>query len=98
MYVYVRIYNHGDNVIVAVCDEELLGLTFREGDVILDVSREFFGGSKIPIDEVAPLLSKATSAIIIGSKSVNKALEAGFVHPSAIMSVKGIPYAYVIKF
>lgn len=97
MYVYVRIYNHGSDVIAAVCDEELLGLTFRDGGVVLDVSRDFFGGSKVLVDDVVDVLSRATLVILVGKNSVGKALESGLVHPSAVMEVSGIPYAYIIK-
>lgn len=97
MYVYVKVYNHGNDLIIAICDEELLGSVFKEGDVILDVSRDFFGGSKMLIEDSIQLLNDASSAILVGSNIVSKALEAGYIHPDAISRVSEVPYAHIIK-
>ncbi len=97
MYVYVKIYGRSDDLIIAICDEELLGSVFKEGDVILDVSREFFGGSKMLIEDSIQLLNNASSAILVGSNIVSKALEAGYIHPDAVSRISEIPYAYIIK-
>ena len=38
---YVRIHTKGDERIIAACDEDLLGKTFRGGRAVLTVSENF---------------------------------------------------------
>jgi len=98
MFVYVKVYNQGaDTVVLAACDEELLGRVLREGDVILDISEEFFGGRKIHVDDVIELLEEVSSAILIGERVISRAINSGFVHPDAVLKVGNIPYAYIVK-
>lgn len=98
MYAYVKkYYEGGDVVVLAVCDEEVLGKVLREGEVVLDVSREFFNGFKTHVDDIPYLLEGVTSAVLVGDNVVKKAIEAGYIHPEAVLTVCNVPYAYFVK-
>ncbi|MEM4519945.1 MAG: DUF424 family protein [Sulfolobales archaeon] len=98
MYVYVKIYYEGEGQsVLAVCDEEVLGKVLREGDIVLDVSNDFFNGFKTHVDDVPHLLEGVTSAMLVGENTVKKAIDAGYVHPEAVLRVNQVPYAYLVK-
>ncbi|MCS7107818.1 MAG: DUF424 family protein [Sulfolobales archaeon] len=98
MFVYVKIYYEGsDQSVLAVCDEEILGMVLREGDVVLDVSKDFFNGFKTHLDDLPHLLEGVNSAMLVGNNAVRKAIEAGYVHPEAVLKVGQVPYAYLVK-
>ncbi len=95
--VYIKRYETGRDVLVAVCDEELLGRRFTEGKLVLDVTKEFYGGRLITIDEAIGELKEATIANIVGKNIVKEALKEGLIHEEAILWVKEVPHAQIVK-
>lgn len=84
-------------MLVAVCDEEILGKTFKEGNLILDVNENFYKGELLPINEAINIVKKATIANLVGKNIVSKAIEEGLIHPEAVLRIKSIPHAQIVK-
>lgn len=98
MYIYIKIHYEGGNpVVLAACDEDLIGKVMKEGDIILDVSVDFFKGFKVQVDELPQYLESVMSAILIGENVVSKAIKSGYVHPETVLRVNNVPYAHFIK-
>ena len=49
---YFKAHRHPEEVILAVCDEEILGQTFSEGDLRITVGEGFYGGDIIEEEEL----------------------------------------------
>lgn len=83
--------------IVAVCDSELLGKYFEEGNRQLDINRDFFGGEKKSKEQAIEMLrffAKEDSIFnIAGKESVDAALKAGIISKKGVMSVQKVPFA-----
>lgn len=75
----LKVHRSGDVVIVAVCDEEILGKVFREGDVVLNISPQFYGGERVDIDEVIRAIETADIVVISGKRIVEELSNRGFV-------------------
>ena len=97
MEVYAKLSKCGEHVLLAVCDEELLGEILRDGKIVFDIREEFYKGPKIPVEDAISLISESTVVNMIGSNIVNKAIEQGLVHPDAILNICGIPHAQIVK-
>lgn len=69
---FMRIHNVGGKKIVAVCDEEILGMVFREGDVVLDISPKFYGGRKADLEEVMNEIMDADIVVLSGKRIVEE--------------------------
>ena len=99
--VYIKVMEVDDaagvKIVVAVCDRELLGRKFSEGEVVLDVNRDFFEGFIAGIDEALHYLENAFTAMLVGEKIVSEAIKAGLIHPDAVLKVSGIPYAHIVR-
>jgi len=95
--VYVKVHHHGKEVVVAICDEDLLGKTFTEGAVKIEVSEKFYGGEKMNIREAMKIAKKATIANFLGKNAVKYAVKSKLVHKDAVMVVASIPHAQLVK-
>lgn len=95
--VYMKIHRVRGEVIVAVCDAELLGRSFQEGLLRLDVSEEFYGGLLVPISIALEEVNRATIANLVGRDIVNAAVERGLVHEDAVIFIKGVPHAQIVR-
>ncbi|MFO7872633.1 MAG: DUF424 family protein [Candidatus Undinarchaeales archaeon] len=93
----VKVQGKGSEQVLAACDEELLGKTFSEGSLKLEVSKSFYGGDKMEIETFAELLEKATNSNLVGEKTVTKAVELGLVLKDSIVKIQNIPHVQILK-
>ena len=86
--------------IIAICDSELLGKKFEQGEKVLDVRENFYNGDKkteAEITEIMKDFSKEDATFnIVGKKSINTALKAGIISKQGIKKVQGVPFALVL--
>ncbi len=97
MEVYVKLKQVGKNVVLAICDVELLGKTLREGKIIFKIKDEFYNGGKANVDEAVSMINNSTIVNLVGKCCVEKAIQKGYVHPDAVLNIEGIPHAQIIK-
>ena len=84
-------------MLLAACDEELLGKTLRHGKIVFNVKEEFYKGPKMPVEEAIELMEESTIVNMVGHNIVNKAIEKGLVHPEAVLKISGVPHAQIVK-
>lgn len=94
---FMKRYNADNHVIVAVCDKNIIGKVFREGEFVLKLDEYFYKGKEADKDEVKEALSCATIANIAGEKSVACAVECGCIDPETIIIIEGIPHAQMVR-
>ncbi len=97
MEVYVKLKQVGQNVVLAICDVELLGRTLREGKIVFKVKDEFYNGGKASVEEAVSMINNSTIVNMVGKNCVEKAIAKGYVHPEAVIEIEGVPHAQIIK-
>jgi len=95
--VYLQRYTTEKGTLVACCDEELLGKTFREGKLKLSVEPQFFGKTAIGLEEALAILAPAEMMNLAGHDIVSAAISRGLVHPDAVIQISGIPHVQVLR-
>jgi hypothetical protein len=95
--VYLNLRKRGKNMVLAICDAELLGKTLNEGKIVFEVREEFYKGIKTTVEEAIYLISQSTIVNMIGKRIVKKAMEKGLVHPEAVLNISGVPHAQIVK-
>lgn len=94
---YMKQYDTERQLIVAVCDKEIIGMKFHEGELTLKLEISFYKGRAASETEVKKALSCATIANIAGEKAIACAVECGCVDPDTIIFIEGIPHAQMIR-
>ena len=87
--------------VISVCDSELVGKKFEEGNRQLDISEDFYGGGDEMSEEEAIALIKDklnedACFNFAGEKAVEAGVKAGAVDRSRVMKIQGIPYAMLL--
>jgi hypothetical protein len=95
--VYAKLSKCGEHVLLAACDEELLGQILRDGKIVFKVGEEFYKGPKIPVEEAMELVEESTVVNMVGPNIVKRAIEKGLVHPAAVLEICGVPHAQIVK-
>lgn len=97
MRLRLRTYDTEQGLLVAVCDDDLVGMTFRDGDVRLEVTEDFYGDSTAPPEEVEELLRDASIANLVGEHAVDVGVEAEVVNRDNVLVVDGVPHAQMVR-
>lgn len=87
----------GRNVLLAICDAEVLGRTLCEGKIVFHVREEFYNGSRVSVEEAVTMIENSTIVNMVGRNVVAKAIEKGYVHPEAVLHIEGVPHAQIVK-
>lgn len=85
-----------EGLLVAVCDPDVLGETFEDGEISLSVSEEFYGGDSASESEVVESLARCSVANIVGTESVGVAIEHGFIEEENVLEVDGTRHAQLL--
>jgi hypothetical protein len=87
----------GRNVLLAICDADILGKTLCEGKIVFHVKEQFYNGSKVTVEEAVTMIENSTIINLVGRNVVTKAIEKGYVHPEAVLHIEGVPHAQIVK-
>lgn len=98
MTMCLKSYGVNKEILVAVCDSELIGRTFREGELHLSVNEDFFKGQPADEHEVKKALEEATIANLVGERSVTCGIDSGVVDENCVIIIEGVPHAQMVLF
>lgn len=82
---------------VACCDEDCIGRTFREGRLRLAPETKFYGSAVIGVAEAVALMIGADILNLVGRRIVDAAIANGLVHPDAVIRIAGVPHVQAMK-
>lgn len=86
-----------EGLLVSVCDTDVLGETFENGDVSITVNEEFYGGEEAGRETVVKSLTRASIANIVGTKSVRVAIEAGIIDQQNVLEIGATRHAQLVR-
>lgn len=95
--IYLKVNKTENSEITAICDADLIGKTFSENDIILNVNENFYKGYLMQEKEILSVLKKARNVNITGKKSINLAVKAGIIDEESIIYVNKVPHAIAFE-
>ena len=97
MEVYVKIYETAGDVLVAVCDENILGEKFFFKGLIFEVKESFYRGEKKNLEEIKPILERATILNLVGVETVRKCIEWKYIKKDSILYIGDTVHAQMVR-
>ena len=92
----VKVHKRADKTIVAVCDDDLLGKKFEQGELQLDLTSDFYKGDKIDEKETGDLIRNADIVNLVGEKAVKLGIQEGIIEEDHIIKIDNIPHAQAV--
>ena len=93
----VKIHRGAGGEVLAVCDEDILGETFEEGQLRIRVGEGFYKGDIVEEAVLIEHLGRARSINIVGNCSVDIAIREGLVDADCVISIGGVKHAQVLR-
>ena len=97
MKFWARVIRTPEATLVNVCDENLLGKEFSENEIILRVTRLFYGEKVIDVSELKDLLEMGDIISLVGEKCISVAVEMGIATWKAVRRVRGVPHLNIYR-
>ena len=94
---YIKKHMIRDKIIFAVCDEDLIGKKFSKGDLVLDISKDFYKGEKKSEKELEGIIKNFENVNLVGRKTIKFALKLGILNKESIIIIDGIPHAQIVQ-
>ncbi len=98
MKVFLKIHYKNEIETVACCDEDLLNQVFKEGNLQIKISNQFFGGTLITMEEAIEILKQASYFNVVGEHIVNEAVSCRVLPIEGVRSINGVPMAMKMMF
>jgi len=95
--ILVRERETTEGLLVAACDATVLGETFEDGELSLSVTEEFYGGDEMDADAAVAAIERADVANLVGTETVEAAVDAGIVDEGAVLAVEDTLHAQVLR-
>jgi hypothetical protein len=95
--IWIKEYLTQGEILLAACDDNILGKTFCEGELQLVVSESFYGGEEVTKENFISQLKNATIANLVGVKVIKIALSLGLIHKDGIIEIAGVPHAQIAR-
>ncbi|KXB02267.1 hypothetical protein AKJ44_00930 [candidate division MSBL1 archaeon SCGC-AAA261F17] len=92
----LRIRHTQGETLVTICDEELIGEKFEEGELKLEVKNSFYEGEEASVEECINALKEATIANLVGS-IVKHAIKAQIINPKNVLRIQDVPHAQMAR-
>jgi len=93
----VRIHRHGDERILAACDEEILGTVLKGDGIKMAINEGFYSGEIVTEDTLGERMDSASIMNLVGDRAVEVAVSKGFVSKEHIMLVGGVKHVQVVR-
>lgn len=95
--IYIKKHILGNKIVVGVCDSDLVGKKFVEGEKALNISEFFFKGEIYDKEKAADVINSAYSLNIVGKKAIEICLDLGIVSKENIFTISNVPYALIFE-
>jgi len=93
--ILAKYHSSGDSALVAVCDSNLVGKKFEEGDFQIDLTGGYFKGEKVSDDELVDMLTGASNATFVGKESVEIGKKLKMIGDN-VKVIDGVPVAHCV--
>jgi hypothetical protein len=97
MGLVVKIHQRNGRTVVAVCDSDIIDNLFEEGNMQLDLTKDFYKGDVLEdVQVIGDIIRNADCVNIVGDKAIKLALNEGIIDTDHVKKISGIPHAQVV--
>ena len=93
----VRTTDYEKNLMLNICDLDLLGKTIVENELNMKISKSYYGDKIIEYEEARNLIKNASIINMVGKETVALSLQIGVGSEKSVKIIDGVPFLIVFK-
>ena len=94
----IKVVNQQNNRMLNMCDAELVGKTVQQSDLVITISKSYYGDRIVDEKEAELLLRNSSIINLVGEKTIDLSIRMGIGNAKSIKKIEGIPFLIVFKF
>jgi len=93
----VRTTEYQKNIMLNICDADLLGKKIIQDKLTMNISEIYYGERFIERDEAEDLLKNSSIINMVGKKTVSLSIDLGIGSENGVKVISGVPFLIVFK-
>ena len=93
----IKTTDYQKNLMLNICDAELLGKKIVENELNMNISESYYGEKLVEHEEARTLLKNASIINMVGKETISLSLELGVGSENGIKKIGGVPFLIVFK-
>lgn len=94
----IRTTKYQGSLMINICDIELIGSRLQEGELLIDITKEYFQQEIIEAFQAEELLRTCSIANLVGERIVSQAVQLKLAKERSIRRISGVPFLMIFKF
>lgn len=94
----VKTITYQQNLMLNICDANLVGRIIKKEDFSLNISKSYFADRFVEKTEAQELLKKYTIINLVGKETISLSINLGIGSLKGVKEIEGIPFLLVFKF
>ena len=93
----VRVNDYQKNMMLNICDSDLLGKDIVQDELKMNISKSFYGEKIVNKEEAKDLLKKSSIINMVGKNTVSLSIELGIGSENGVKKISDVPFLIVFK-
>ncbi len=93
----IKTTDYQKNLMLNICDAELLGKNIVEDELKMNISESYYGEKLVEHEEARTLLKNASIINMVGKETISLSLELGVGSENGVKKIGGVPFLIVFK-
>ena len=93
----VRTTNYEKNIMLNMCDAELIGTDVIDGKLKIHISENYYGKKLVDKDEALSLLKSTSIMNLVGKETISLAIDLGIGSESGVKTISDIPFLIIFN-
>ena len=93
----VRVSEYQKNVVLNICDADLMGKKIVQDKLTMHISETYYGKKIVEIDEAKTLLKNSSVINMVGKDAVSLAVELGIGSENGVKVISDVPFLIVFN-
>ncbi len=93
----VKVTDYKKNLMLNICDIDLLGKNIVQDKLKMNISKSYYGEKIIEHEEAKHLLKNASIINMAGKSTVSLSLDLGVGSENGVKTIGGVPFLIVFK-
>ena len=93
----VKVSDYQKNIMINMCDAELMGKDIVDGELEIHINENYYGKQLVDKSEALSLLKSASIMNLVGNETISLATELGIGSESGVKIISDVPFLIIFN-